>query len=115
MLTLSGAGAIGLVTAVIGLAILLGGSVAVLFAYFKKTTKDILRVENSDLRDRLATVETSDKECKIRLAKAEATIKTLTEVFSGHSAVVELKALVDENHQKVMAKLDELRVNATAS
>lgn len=108
MFGLSASGAIALVSAIIGLAILLGGSIAVLFAYLKKTTKDILRVENSDLRDRLTTVEKAEDECKERLVRAESTIKTLTDVVTGASAVAELKETVERHHQTILARLDRL-------
>lgn len=108
MLSISGVAAIQLVAAVIGTAILLGGAVATLFFFSKRNTQDFVRQENVDIRSRLATVEESEKACQKRLNKAEATIATLTEVFSGHNAVVELRGIVDEHHHSVMARLDEL-------
>lgn len=108
MISLSGVAIVGLISSVIGLAVLLGGAVAVLFAYFRKSTRDILRQDNADLRTRLTTVEESHRNCEERLARNEATIKTLTDVVTGASAVAELKDIVDNNHQVVMAKLDQL-------
>lgn len=112
--------AVQLVAAVVGLAVLLGGAVAVLFFFSKKNTQDFVRQENVDVKARLETVEkavveakAAEAACQVRLVKAEATIATLTEVFSGNNAVIELKALVDTNHQVVMAKLEELHAVAS--
>lgn len=109
MLALSGTAVVGLIGGALALAIALAGAVAVLVAYFRKSTRDILREDLNDVKGRLQTVESSEKNCKERLARAESTIKTLTDVVTGASAVAELKQIVDHNHNSIMAKLDQLR------
>lgn len=108
MLAISGVAVLGLIGTAIGVATALGIAIAILFANFKKTNKDILRQDLQDVKARLVTVETAEKNCNERLARAESTIQTLTDVVTGASAVAELKEIVDNNHQSIMAKLDSL-------
>lgn len=109
MLAFTAMNLVAIVSGVVGLAILLGGAAAIGYTHFRKTARDVLRQENEDVNKRLDSVEKSEQQCQLRLAKAESTIQTLTDVFSGHNSVVELKAVVNDNHQTVIEKLDELR------
>lgn len=115
MFAISGPAILGLVATVIGIATALGIAVAILFAHYKNQNKDILRKDIVDLNNRLSTVEESnvrleksEEDCKRRLAQNETTIATLTEAVTKAAAVAELTMRVDENHQAVMAKLNQL-------
>lgn len=105
-------GAAGAIFAILGI---LATTMAFFFSRYKEANKDILRKDIQDLNgnletvtNRLVMVETSEKNCQQRLARAEATIQTLTDVVTGASAVAELKEVVDKNHQSIMAKLNQL-------
>lgn len=108
MIALSAFALVSLVSAVIGLAILLGGAVAVLFSQLKKNTNQIIRDENDDLTRRLKTVETKEEECKERLSKQEATTKVLTDMVTGTTAVADLSTVVAGYHAELVNRLDAL-------
>lgn len=101
-------GSLSVVASVLGLAMLLGGAVAVLFSQLRRNTTQIVREENQDLRDRLRTVEQLEEECKERLTKAETTIQVVSDMVTGASAVAELATLVAFNHDEMLRRLDRL-------
>lgn len=112
----SGGAVLSFAGAVMGLAVLLGGVIAVMLSQLRRNTTSIVREENEDLRQRLASVEAQEKECKEalatqaaahgeRMAKAEATMKVLSDMVTGASAVVELTTVVSTNHSETLNRL----------
>ena len=104
----SGSAILSVAGAVLGLAVLLGGVIAVLFSQLRRNTTAIVREENEDLRNRLRTVEMLEETCKERLASQEATTQVLSDMVTGASAVSELGALVGSNHEDVIRRLDTI-------
>lgn len=100
--------AINFAGAVLGLAVLLGAVIAVLFTQFRKNTMAILREENADLRLRLTTVEKHEKECKLRLAELETTTRHMADMLTGAAAVAELATTVAFNHNDLLKRLEKL-------
>lgn len=115
MLSVTAMNLVAIVSGVVGLAILLGGAAAIGYTHFRKTARDVLRQENIDVNKRLDSVEKSEQQCQLRLAKAESTIQTLTDVFSGRNSVIELKTVVNDNHQTILEILEDLRRHAASS
>lgn len=99
---------VAFVSAALGLAILVGGALAVAYVYFRRNVTQLVREENADLRDRLRTVEGSEEQCKERLAKHEGTIQVLSDMVTGASAVAELTTVVAFNHDEILKRLDAL-------
>lgn len=99
---------IGFISAVLGLAALVGAAIAVLFSQLRKNTTQIVREENEDLRKRLVTVESAEEQCKDRLAKQEATTQVLSDMVTGASAVSDLAAVVTANHAEILKRLEAI-------
>lgn len=104
MLSLTGSEAIGLVTAVLMLASLMAGVIAVLFSQLKKNTNQIIRDENADLRSRLTTVEKERDALKERVAAMEGALAVVT----GNTAVAELRGALEGYHEELSRRLDNL-------
>lgn len=105
MIAVAGSTAISFAAGVLGLAVLLGGVIAVLFSQLRRNTTSIVREENNDLRLRLETVEKRENECKERLAALETTTKHVVDMLSGAAAVTALETTVAFQHNEVLERL----------
>lgn len=108
MTAVTSSAAVSFVAAVLGLAVLLGAVIAVLFSQLRRNTTALVREENEDLRKRLDTVIVAEKECSVRLAKQEATTKILSDLVTGTTAVKELSMIVTANHEAIVTRLDKM-------
>lgn len=108
ILAISGGDVLAFVGATLALAITLGGVLAVVFTYLKKTTKDIVREDRDDLQKRLHTVEEAEKQCNERLVSLESTTQHMADMLSGAAAVAELATTVAFNHDEILRRLDAL-------
>ncbi len=86
---------------VLSLISIVGASIAVLASTRQKVTIDTLAADNDALRHRVTTIETLEHDCQTRLAKAEMTVKVLTETVTNAQAVNELLSRVEKLDLKV--------------
>lgn len=94
---------LSLAGAIFGMLGLVGGAVAYLAAMRQRTTIAVLETDNSALRNRVSTIEGLERDCQMRLAKAETSVKVLTDTVTNAQAVAELLARVDIQHADIKA------------
>ncbi len=110
----------------LGVAVTSGGVLAVVYVYFRRNVTQLVRDENQDQRHRIDTLSEAEKRCQQelrqerddrlaaeaawaeRMAKAEGTMQTLSDMVTGASAVSELTTVVSFNHDEVLKRLDSL-------
>lgn len=101
---------LSLAGAIFGLLGLIGGAVAYLAAMRQRTTIAVLETDNSALRNRITTIEALERDCQLRLSKAEMSVQVLTDTVTNAQAVAELLTRVDFQHadlKALSAKVDD--------
>jgi hypothetical protein len=97
-----------LVGAVLGVAGLLGTTMAVLIAARAKGTIEVLEKDNKALRDRMDTLEDIESDCQKRLDKLEQLNVALTETVTSAAKVDALGHQINGQHEEILRMLVNL-------
>ncbi|HUR18883.1 MAG TPA: hypothetical protein VMZ51_08120 [Acidimicrobiales bacterium] len=90
-----------------------GGAIAYLSAVRGRTTIEVLNADNAALRHRVETLEAIEIQCTERLARAEMSVKVLTETVTNAQAVAELLARVDVQHADIKRLSEKVDLHFT--
>ena len=90
---------------VLGIAGLVGATLAVLLTAGTRETLRLLRDDNGDLRGRISTLEDKENNCQSRLARIEAENAVLRDVVTGQSAIAALSEKIDAHYRDLLTHL----------
>lgn len=98
---------VGDLSTVLGIAGLVGATLAVLLTAGARESLRLLRDDNGDLRGRITTLEDKEENCQSRLAKLEAENHLLRDMVTGQSAIAALGTQIEAHYRDLIRRLSD--------
>lgn len=104
---MSAAASWGDVSALLGIAGIVGAVLAVVLTSGARESLRLLRGDRDDLRERVATLEGKENDCQARLARIEAENGVLRDMVTGQSAIAALGAQIEGHYRDLVTRLSD--------